>query len=678
MLHVSRCVPLLAMLLAVLCADASEPVHPQEVATAPAVEYTLTLDHPQTQFVSVSMLLRDASGDHLDFMLPVWRPGRYVMMNQAQALRDVQAFGERDRPLTIEKVEKSTWRVTLDGSRSVQLEYRVYCNSLGDRMRHVDDTHAFLDGAAVFMYTPQRRDRSCTVRINKPDDGKIACGLDALPNEPNTLFAANLDVLIDSPLEIGIHDVIDFEAAGKPHQIVIWGEADEDADKLKRDFTKIVEEETEVFGSAPYHRYLFIIHVGAGAGGGTEHVNSTVMQTSRTALEDNAAYQRFLSLVSHEFFHTWNVKSFRPSGIHPYDYQRENYTKLLWVAEGTTSYYDDLVLVRTGHTRPDRYLEALSTAIDSMRTRPSESAQSVEQASFDSWIQFDSRTADDVNAKVDFYSKGALVSLLIDLEMRRRSENKANLDDVMRALYERFPLSGPGYTPEDLQKIVEELSGADFDDVFAKNVRGAESLDMEKAFETVGVELYFRASTGDEDNEDGARPRGGRRRGGGGARDASASETTDDGVGEERDSSDDATPPADSQPADSQPASQPAEPRIKAYLGLNLTDTDGRTTVSSVLADGPALAAGILAGDEVVALDGRRLTAATLDARLRKLKPGQMITLTTFRREQMRSVQVTLASKPDGRWTLRRMREPTDTQKAAYESWLGQPWPRGG
>jgi predicted metalloprotease with PDZ domain len=664
-----RTAGVLVLMLTLIAAAAPSPQ-----GQSPRVEYIVTLDQPQTQFVSISVLVRGVRGEHIDFMLPVWRPGRYVVMNQAQSIRDMKASGEGGQTLAVEKTDKSTWRVKPNGSRFVRVDYRVYANSLNDRTRHVDDTHAFLSGAAVFMYSPDFRHEPCHVRIEKPAEWKIACGLDPIEPGANVLRAANYDVLVDSPLEIGVHDTLEFEVAGKPHQIVIWGQADYKADELKRDFAKIVEEQTTIFGSAPYQRYLFIIHVGAGGAGGTEHVNSTIMQTSRAALEEKDTYRRFLGLVSHEFFHTWNVKSFRPSGIHPYDYQRENYTKLLWVAEGTTSYYDDLVLVRAGFIKPDRYLETLSKAIDAMRNRPSEIVQSVEQASFDAWIQFAAHSPDDVNAKVDFYSKGALVSLLIDMEMRRRIEGKANLDHVMRAMFERFPLSGPGYTAEDLQEIIEELSGADFDDVFEKHVRGAAPLDLEQALEIVGVELYFKAARDEDEEED---ENEGEDEGDINAdkhetpRDAASAE----GAGEANHEAD-PNDAAQTQPAATEPAAtEPAEPRVKAYLGLNLTDADGRTTVSSVLADGPAFAAGVLAGDEILALDGRRLTAATLDARLKNLKPGQTITLTTFRREQMRAVEITLAGKADGKWTLRRVEEPSDAQKAAYAQWLRQKWP---
>lgn len=671
------------VILALLLGGAA--LSPSQVQS-PRVEHTITLDQPQTQFVGIAQVVRNVGGGHIDFRLPIWRPGRYVVMNQAQSIRDFKAFGEDMRPLKWEKTDKSTWRVALDGSRTVRIEYRVYCNSLGDRTRHVDDTHAFLSGATVFMYADETRGDASTVTIIKPDDWRIASGLTAL-RDNDTLAAPNYDTLVDSPLEIGVHDVIEFEAAGKPHEIVIWGEADEKPEELKRDFTKIVEEETKVFGSSPYERYLFIIHAGAGASGGTEHVNSTIMQTARAALEESAAYQRFLSLVAHEFFHTWNIKSFRPAGLNPYEYQRENYTDLLWVAEGTTTYYAALVLTRAGFTQPARYIETLADSIDAMRNRPSETVQSVAEASFDSWIHYGSRTPDDVNAKVDFYGKGSLVSLLIDLEMRKRSGGKASMDDVMRRLYERFPLAaGKGYTTEDLQSIIEELSGADFDDVFDRNVRDAQPLNFEDAFAAVGLELSFRA--GGEDVP------AGRRGGRGGAARGDA--------GGDRDASSDELNAADSQPATqpssqptSKPASQPdAPPKMKAYLGLNLSDGGavaaptgaagsaatppptpaGKTTVTAVLSDGPAFLAGVLPGDEIIALDNHRLTAANLDARLRTLKPGQTITLTTFRRDQLREVSITLTGKPDGKWSLRKVREPSDAQKAAYESWLGQAW----
>jgi predicted metalloprotease with PDZ domain len=251
----------------------------------------------------------------------------------------------------------------------------------------------------------------------------------------------------------------------------------------------------------------------------------------------------------------------------------------------------------------------------------------------------------------------------------------------MRALYERFPLSSKGYTTSDLKRIVEELSGADFSDVFEKNISEAEPLDFEKAFAAVGIELSFRPGGADA----GRAPRGG-----GSARNPGREAPIGDDRGNpEQDAGAAVAGDAQRQPSerepesgpesrpDTQPARSPA-PKMKAYLGLNLSDgtaaAAGKTTVTSVLSDGPAYLAGILAGDEIIAMDGRRLTAANLNDRLTRLKPGQTITLTYFRRDDLRTAQITLAAKPDGRWTLRRMRNPTEAQKTAYESWLGQKW----
>ncbi len=586
------------------------------VADSDVIHYTVSLPAPQTQMVDISVEIGNIKSDHIDFCLPVWRPGRYYILNPAATVREVRAISDHNTPLQVKKIDKSTWRVASNGGHRLKLAYRIYANSLGDRTRHVDDTHAFLDGAAVFMYVPQLRANPVEVRIDAPKEWKIATGLDFKAEDVNTVAASNYDQLVDCPLEIGVHDVIEFQALNKPHQIIIWGKADYNAEQLKKDFATIVETEATLFGGAPYSRYVFITHVGAGAGGGTEHINSTVIQTSRASLEDPDAYKRFLGLVAHEMFHTWNVKSFRPAEIHPYDYQHENYSKLLWVAEGTTSYYSQIMLVRAGFKTPDDLLDDFSNAIDSMQKRPGELVQSVEQSSFDSWIQFEKPTADSVNSVVNFYGKGSLVSLLLDLTIRTRTGNAHTLDDVMRQLYERFPLSGPGYRSEDLQGLVEELCASDFDEFFENFVRGAKALDFQSAFSAVGLELQFKKSK----------------------QDAADSESI-------------------------------------AYLGLNLNDQGGHAIVSSVLSDGPAYVAGIIVGDEILALDSRKITAGEIDKRLKNLKPHQIVQLTYFRREELRTVSITLGEKPNGSWKLYRMKDANVEQKSGYESWLGQKWP---
>ncbi|MEE9130540.1 MAG: PDZ domain-containing protein [Phycisphaerales bacterium] len=608
----------------------------------PVVRYTVRLDQPQTQMIDVSIELRDVHEETVDLSLPIWRPGRYIVLDHASTVREVQAFDGTGRTLDLTKIDKSTWRIQTGGTDVLRVDYRIYANSLGDRTRHVDDTHAFLSGTSVFLYNADRRQNPAEVHIEAPEGWRIASGLDFKADDSTTLVARNYDVLVDSPIEIGLHDVIRFQAGGKPHELVIWGKANYNEDQLIQDITKIVEAQREIFGELPYQRYVFLLHVGKGARGGTEHLNSTIMQTSRRSLEDEKSYSRFLGLVSHEFFHTWNVKRLRPAGIHPYDYQSENYTKLLWVCEGTTSYYDDLTLVRTGLIKPKKYLQIISDAINRYRDRPGRLVQSLEDSSFDAWIKF-GPSPDDVNSEVSFYAKGALVSLLLDLEIRRVTQGVATFDAVMRRMYERFPLSGPGYTPQDLINTVNEIAEADLTAFFARYVRGTEALDLESALETVGLELYFKAAKQDEEN---------------GGDEENGQDQNNDGAAED-------------EPQDGESDEADAPP-IKAYLGLVM----GGNTVRSVRSDSPAYEAGVQPRDELLAIDGRRVTAGELDERLKRYEPGDEIRLTLFRRDDLRELSITLASKSDGKWTLRRVNEPTDPQVAAYELWLGQEWPK--
>ncbi len=580
------------------------------------IEYTVWLNAPQTQMVDIRMVIRNVAGPMLDVAMPVWRPGRYEVIDPAGGVRDVRAVTSTGRSLPIVKTDKTTWRITTDSAEEVTVTYRVYANSLGDRTRHVDDTHAFLSAAAVFFHVPDRLKDPLLVNIEAPASWKIATGLESVPGNPRKLLAPNYDVLVDSPLEIGLHDLLEFEVNGKPHQIVIWGGAKYDPDKLKADLTKIVKSQAALFGDMPYSRYVFLIHVGPGASGGTEHLNSTIIQRPRQSLENPEAYKGFLRTVSHEFFHTWNVKQFRPAGIHPYDYMHENYTDLLWVVEGSTTYYADLTNVRVGINKADDYLTTLSDAIHTLRNRPGARVQSVAESSFDAWTRFSRSEPDNANFTVSFYDVGALASLLLDMELQSRTRNRVSLDDVMREMYRRFPLYGTGYTTADLIALLETMSESQWSDFFARYIRGTEPYPFESALEVVGLELSIQAE-------------------------------------------------------------KKGDPIVQTpYAGLNLAERNGGAMVRSVLSDGPAYTAGVMVGDEIVAVNGRRVSASQFDEWIGLLRPGDGVTLHIIRHDQLRTISFNLAGKPNGRWTLSRTKAPTNEQKAAYQSWMGQEWPK--
>ncbi|MBC7834020.1 MAG: M61 family metallopeptidase, partial [Phycisphaerales bacterium] len=623
-----------------------EPAPRQPVADGKPypIEYTVSLAAPQTQTVQIAMRIAAVAGD-LEIAMPVWRPGRYALIEPAASIRWITAAtagtsNEPGFPLPIEKLDKATWRVSAPADPTdVVITYELYASSLNDRTRHVDDTHAFLSPSTVFLYPVEWRAQPLRVRFEPlPNDWQIATSLEADPAVPNAVTALNYDTLVDSPIEIGLHESFTFTAGGKPHHVVIWmggqqAAADQfDTNKLSEDFTAIVEEQLKIFGEPPpYERYLYILHVGPGMGGGTEHLSSFVAQAGPAALEvkldtegayqpvDEKAYRGFLSLISHEHFHTWNVKRFRPADLTPYEYRREQYTRLLWLVEGTTSYYDDLVCVRAGVAPVDKYLEMMAGTINGELGRPGGAVQPLTESSFDAWIKFNKPSPDAANSTVSFYSRGSMVSLALDLEIRRRTENtenKSSLDDAMRLLYERFPPPplSTGYTAADLIEILVELTQTDFSGFFDAHISATEPPDFASLVGVVGLGLV--------------------------------------------------------------PADKEGEP-VSPFLGLTLTDRAGKAVVTGIATDGPGYTSGILIEDEVVALSGQRLSAAGLDARLKKLKPGDTVALTLFRREQLREIEITLAEVPANRRArkLERISEPTDAQRLAYEDWIGHPWP---
>ncbi len=596
----------------------------------PGVRYTLILDRPQTQTLRVAMEMDGLTGPEVMVQMPTWRPGRYVILDPASEVRWFVARTSEGRELETIKTDKSTWVIRTgaadhdgeDKPTDVHIEYEIYANELNLRTRHVDASHAFINGATVFMLYPPRREEPVSLKIDMPEGWRVSCGLPA--EDGGLLLAPDYDMLVDSPLEIGTHQRVQFQVRGVPHEIAIWGEGDWDAERLRRDFADIVGEQSSIFGDLPYEKYVFLLHVQPGIGGGTEHYNSTILQTRPTSFDSPDAYRGFLGLVSHEFFHTWNVKRFRPAGIHRYDYASENYTRSLWVAEGTTSYYDNLTLARVGLIDVTEYMKRLGSSIERLRSRPGERVQSLEDSSFDAWIKFNRPGPDRDNTTVSFYGKGALASLVLDMELRRRTGNARSLDDVMRALYKRFPLGGPGYTPEDLAGIASQIAGTDMGPVFAAHIRGTEPLPLEEALATVGLELYQKPVMDEWDDEDARPPR-----------------------------------------------------ETRGYLGLNVVAGTAGAKVRSVLEDGPAFEAGVIADDEIIAMDGRRVDAGSFAQRERDLEPGQQVELTLFRRDRLMSITLESGGKPHATWSVRLAAEPTPEQVAAFEKWMDRAWPGG-
>ena len=462
----------------------------------PTLQYKLGMSKPWTHLLEVELTVKGVPTfpAALDFLMPVWRTGRYVVFDFSGGVQEFSATDGSGVPVRWAKTDKSTWRVEKGRATEVILRYRVYANEFEQRTRGLNDEHAFVDGCAVFMFLEKYRSLPLTVTVAPYQDWHVTTGLESVAGDRFTFKAKNLDELMDCPMEIGNQKDFEFDVEGKKHVLSIFGAGNYDPNKMMTDIGKIVKLNKEFWGDLPYERYVFFLHLGLQGGGGTEHLNSTIMQTGPFGFKNPNSYRGFLGLVSHEYFHTWNVKQLRPKGIAPYDYMKENYVYELWVAEGTTSYYGGLMLLRGGFSPAQSAYEWLASTVQGERQRPGNHVQSVSESSFDAWVKYWKEHQQGFNSESDYYGKGSDVSLVLDLEIRQRSNNKFSLDDVMRTLYKRFPLGGRGYTVDDLRSIAEKLAGTDLKKFFEDYVAGTVPIDWERYLGYAGLSLQAKDS----------------------------------------------------------------------------------------------------------------------------------------------------------------------------------------
>jgi len=500
-----------AFILIVVCAALCSA----QSGGAPDISFTVSMSQPHTHLFEIAVTIRHEatfSAQQETLVMPVWTPGSYLIREFERHVQDFAATDAAGKPLVWEKINKNSWRVMLGGAHEWRATYRVYANELSVRTSELNSDHAFWNNSNLLMYPNGYIKSPSTLKINPQAGWKIATGLPAVPGERNTFRAENFDVLYDSPVEVSDFKVLSFEVKGVPHRIVIDGAGNYDPERVQGDVQKIVAAEVELMGGEiPYHDYTFILHLRSNAGGGLEHLNSTALGYPRfgfrtkTVEGSNSAapfagqsdrdYEGFLGLVAHEFFHLWNVKRIRPDALGPFDYTQENYTKLLWAAEGITDYYSDIALRRAGLISDKDYLAGEAKAIQSLQETPGRLVQSAEEASFDSWIKYYRPDENSVNSQVSYYEKGALLGLLLDLEIRKRSKGAKSLDDVMRYHFNEFYQQGRNYTPQDFQKTCELMAGASLDRFFSRYVRGLEELDYDAALNAAGLRLDTKGGT---------------------------------------------------------------------------------------------------------------------------------------------------------------------------------------
>ncbi|HKP36241.1 MAG TPA: PDZ domain-containing protein [Pyrinomonadaceae bacterium] len=617
---------LLALFLLILFSlpVVADPVAPAVQSNAPNVTFTVSMSKPWTHLLEVEMKVRQRQPrPTTDVIMPVWTPGSYLIREYARHVQEFAAFDANNRGLNWIKTNKNTWRVSTRGVREFRVTYKVYANELTVRTNELNSDHAFWNNAALLMYPAGALNQPSILHIIPYGDWKIATGLpstgEPLSGRQWAFRAANFDTLYDSPVEVGNFKQIDFQVRGVPHRIVIDGEAKYDPDRLRNEVQKIVEKQVAIFDDVPYRDYTFILHLRADARGGLEHSNSTSLGFRHTGFAAEAGYKSFASLVAHEFFHLWNVKRIRPDVLGPFDYTKENHTRLLWVAEGVTEYFGNLTLRRTGAITEEAYLEQIAESIQKLEQTPGRLLVSVEEASFDAWIKEYRPDENTINSTISYYDKGDVLGFLLDLEIRRRSGGARSLDDVMRSLYRNFFLKNRNYTPADFQRTCEQAAGGSLEDFFSRYVRGREELPYNQILAGAGLSL----------------------------RQA--------GIEVE-------------QLRNNIPAGVP----VKAYLGAEVMDYGQGLLVTSVRRGTPAYDQGLNADDVIVEVDGQRLNKQKFDARLAEKKPGDSLKLNVIRFfDRPKSFDIKLGSRITGPYQIVRRADATEIQKKIYQGWMG-------
>ena len=575
------------------------------------MRYRVSMPEPHSHLFHVEVVLEQVTGS-AELVFPVWTPGSYMVREFARHIEGVRAEDAAGRPLQLVRLDKNRFQVPAFWQEPAVVRFRVYANELTVRTCHLDGTHGYFNPAALLPYVEGRRYEPHVLELAPPAGWQVAT---ALPGGPTMFTARDYDELADSPVEVGRHALATFDVRGKPHTIALHGRGNVDLQRFERDVRKIVETVGEFMGGLPYERYLFIVHLNERRGGGLEHAASTTLNVQRNGFFPAETYQQTLALVAHEFFHLWNVKRLRPAAFTPYDYTREQYTRLLWWFEGVTSYYDELFLVRAGLTDRARYLRYLGEQLTALARTPGMAKMSLEEASFTAWIKYYRPDENSANSSISYYVAGEVAAWALDLALRRSG---SSLDVMLRRLWDRY--AGTGVPEDGLERVLAELIGEGrARRFFDRHVRGTEPAELD--LELMGLRVERRAAFGLDD-------RGGT--------------------------------------SNRLPASGP----VPGWLGAEVLNGP-KLLVGAVREGSPAHRAGLYAGDELVAESGFRVDRNGLWERLLERGPQGELRLTVFRRDELVEVQVPLAAAPEEVVWLEPVAEPSPAQRQALEDWIG-------
>lgn len=586
--------------------------------------FTVSMPQPSNHTYHVTFRCEALHGTLQDFKMPQWSPGYYGIGDYARNVSNFHAADLAGHQLAWEMVTKNTWRVVADNAPGIVLDYDVFGNTSFAANNYLGEDRGYLSPSGLFLNLAGHLQQPVTVTIQLPSDWKrISTGLEAVNGQGNTFEAPDFDVLYDSPILIGNQERLQFEVKGVPHYVAVENvPAEVDRARMVADLKTMVTAATQLMGQVPYKHYTFLM-MGRG-GGGIEHANSSSNQFDGSTLTTPEGYLRWLSFICHEYFHNFNVKRIRPLALGPFDYDQENLTNMLWVSEGLSVYYQDLVLVRAGLMTKDQYLAKMARAIGTFENSSGRHYQSATESSWNTWNS-SSGVGGDRNTTISYYNNGAMLGAMLDLKIRESSANRRSLDDVMRGMYEKYYVQKKrGFTDAEFRAECESAAGTKLDELFSYASTSTE-VNYAKYFALAGLKLEAKSE---------AAPGG-----------SIGLDTRTEEI------------PPNEMPPGRGPRGRGAAPALR----LIVTDT---------AAESPAAHAGLQPGDRIVDVDGTPANPVVLNTAINAKKPGEKINLHVVRAEKEMTVEVEVAPNVKNTFQLSLPEGASPAQQEILNTWL--------
>lgn len=582
--------------------------------------YRVDLSAPARHELTVTMDVPALDSATCVLGFPVWTPGSYMIRDFSRNVFDLKVTDRQGKPLPLQRLDKHRWQVE-SGGRPFRVEHTVFAYDPSVRAAYLDADRAVLNGTSLFFYIEGHLERPCTLNVDAPSGWKTSV---ALPRRGQKFLAANYDELVDSPCAVGTHQRLHFREGGVPFEIAWMGGSNANMQRVVAGIKKIVRTTGAMFGGFPFKQYVFLVQTQPRRGGGLEHAGSCTLNVDAMGFGSEAGYQSFFELVAHEFFHAWNVKRIRDVVLGPFDYARENHTRLLWFHEGFTDYMETQILLRAGLLTVDKFLEDTGKQWRMYVNKPGRNATPVSELSFEAWIKQYKPNEVFTNRAISYYEKGRWAAFVLDLMMRERTRGRRGVPDLFLWLWRNHAAKGRSITAQDIATGVDEVGQGDYKAFFDNYIDGTQELPFLRLVAKAGVDAQVKDAARGESDDDLSRQ------------------------------------------------------RKRSWVGVSLKNTTSGepAVIQNIIPNSPAEMAALSFGDHIVAVAGHKVDAASFAERIADHPPGTFVDVVFFRDEWLREVRVKVAANPDQTFKLSINPKATASARKVGQGWMGVPWPQ--